>query len=166
MQSVRKLSLIVIAATTAVILAACGSAPAPVTIAELPTYAGAKELQPGNSPIATTLKNNEQQAAAMGQKIEQKAFTLPKDATWDKLIAFYSEQLKAGGWKEGVAAGGVGSGMANDIMKNALAQANAGNDMFKTAIFTRGKQTLTVMRMAGTSKRDDAQILLSLNTNP
>ena len=160
------LKLVAVALVSAVLLAACGSAPAPVTMADLPTYSGATELQPGNSPIATTLKNNEQQAAAMGQKIEQKAFTLPKDATWDKLIAFYGEQLKAKGWKEGVAAGGVGSGMANDIMKNALAQANAGNDMFKTAIFTRGKQTLTVMRMSGATKRDEVQLLLSLNTNP
>ena len=101
----------------------------------------------------------------MGQKIEQKAFNLPKDASWDKVIAFYGEQLKAKGWKEGAAAGGLGSGMANDMVKNALAQANAGNDLFKTAIFTRGKQTLTVMRMAGATKRDEVQLLLSLNTN-
>jgi hypothetical protein len=165
MKSLFNVRVVAVSIVSAILLAACGGAPAPVSIADLPAYAGAKELQPGNSPIATTLQNNEQQAAASGQKIEQKAFSLPKDATWDKLIAFYSEQLKAGGWTEGAAAGGLGSGMANDMVKNALSQANAGNDLFKTAMFTRGKQTLTVMRLSGATARDEVQVLLSLNTH-
>jgi hypothetical protein len=166
MKSSFNVRVMAVSVASAILLAACGGAPAPVSVADLPTYAGASQLQPGNSPIATTLKNNEQQAAATGQKIEQKAFSLPKDATWDKLIAFYGNELKAKGWKEGAAAGGLGSGMANDMVKNALNQANAANDGFKTAIFTRGKQTLTLMRMAGASKKDEVQLLLSLNTNP
>ena len=165
MQSAFSARVMAVSVVSAFLLAACGGGPAPVSIADLPTYAGAKQLQPGNSPIATTLKNNEQQAAAMGQKIEQKAFGLPKDATWDKLIAFYNEQLKAKGWKEGAAGGGLGSSMANDMVNKAMGQANAGNDMFKTAMFARGKQTLTVMRLAGTTAKDEAQVLLSLNTN-
>ena len=166
MQFASNVKLVAVTVISAILLTACGSGPAPVSIADIPSYTGAKELQPGNSPIATTLKNNEQQAAAMGQKIEQKAFSLPKDATWDKLIAFYNEQLKAKGWKEGAAAGGLGSSMANDLVKNALSQANAGNDLFKTAIFTRGKQTLTVMRLAGATAKNEVQVLFSLNTNP
>jgi hypothetical protein len=166
MQHAFNARVMAVSVISAIMLAACSGGPAPMSIADLPTYAGAKELQPGNSPIATTLKNNEQQAAAMGQKIEQKAFSLPKDATWDKLIAFYGSELKAKGWKEGAAAGGLGSGMANDMVKNALNQANAANDLFKTAIFTRGKQSLTLMRMAGATKKDEIQLLLSLNTNP
>jgi hypothetical protein len=165
MQFMSNVKVMAVSVASAILLTACGGTPAPVSIADLPTYAGAAELQPGNSPIATTLQNNEQQAKAMGQKIEQKAFSLPKDATWDKLIAFYGEQLKAKGWKEGAAAGGLGSSMANDMVKNALSQANAANDLFKTAIFTRGKQTLTVMRLAGAAAKDDVQVLLSLNTN-
>jgi hypothetical protein len=101
----------------------------------------------------------------MGQKIEQKAFNLPKDASWDKLIGFYTEQLKAKGWKEGVAARGLGSGMANDMVKKAMAQANAGSDLFKTAIFTRDRQTLTIMRLANATGNNEAQLLVSLNTN-
>jgi len=152
------------ALAAAVILTACGGS-APVSIADLPTYTGATALQPGNSPIATTLKNNETQAASMGQKLEQKAFSLPKDATWDKITAFYSEQLKAKGWKEGVA-GGIAGGMANEMASKALAQANAGNDMLKTTILNRGKQTLTILRLASNpNDKTDAQLLLSLNTH-
>ena len=165
MQSASNVRLMAVSVASAILLTACGGGPAPLSMADLPTYAGATELQPGNSPIATTLRNNEQQAAAMGQKIEQKAFGLPKDATWDKLIGFYKEQLAAKGWKEGAAAGGLGSSMANDMVSKALGQANAVNDLFKTAIFTRGKQTLTVMRLAGATAKDEVQVLLSLNTN-
>jgi hypothetical protein len=164
MQSSFNVRIMAVSVVSAALLMACGG-PAPLSIAELPAYAGATELQPGNSPIATTLKNNEQQAAAMGQKIEQKAFNLPKDASWDKVVGFYSEQLKAKGWKEGAAGGGLGSSMANDLVNKAMSQANSGNDMFKTAMFARGKQTLTVMRLAGATKKDEAQLLLSLNTN-
>ena len=147
------------------LLSACGG-PAPVSIAELPSYDGAKELQPGNSPIATTLKNNEAQAAATGQKIEQKAFDLPGGTSWDQVKSFYTEQLKAKGWKEGVGAGkGIAGGIAAGMVNDALSQANAGNDMLQTAIFSRGKQTLTVMRMAGATKKKEVQLLLSLNTN-
>ncbi len=145
-------------------LTACGG-PAPVSIAELPAYDGAKELQAGSSPIATTLKNNETQAAAMGQRIEQKAFDLPGGTTWDQVKGFYTEQLKAKGWKEGVGAGkGLAGGIAADMANKALSQANAGNEMFQTAMFSRGKQTLTLMRMAGATKKKEVQMLISLNT--
>ena len=163
MRTMLDLKSFAVMSAAAVILTACGGAP-PVTIADLPTYAGATVLQPGNSPIATTLKNNETQAAAMGQKIEQKAFNLPGDATWDKVIGFYTEQLKTRGWKEGAVASGMGSSMANDMVSKALGQANAGNDLFKTALLTRGKQTLTLMRLAGATRKNEAQLLLSLNT--
>lgn len=163
MKALRGLQSLAVAAVAAVFLSACGGAP-PLSIADLPAYAGATELQPGNSPIATTLRNNEQQAAAMGQKIEQKAYNLPRDASWEKVVGFYDDQLKGAGWKSGVAVGGLGSGMANEMVSKALSQANAGSDLFKTAMFTRGKQTLTVMRVADASRKGDAQLLLSLNT--
>jgi hypothetical protein len=165
MKSAFVVKSVAVASAAVVVLTACGG-PAPVSIASLPAFAGATELQAGNSPIATTLKNNETQAAAMGQKIEQKAFDLPSGTSWDQVKGFYSEQLKAGGWKEGVGAGkGVAGGIAAGMVNDALSQANAGNDMFQTAMFSRGKQTLTVMRMAGTTKKNAVQVLLSLNTN-
>jgi len=154
------------ACVVAVIMAACGGGGAAVSIAQLPVYAGASELQPGDSAIAATLKNNEAQAAASGQKIEQKGYSLPGDASWDSVIAFYKKELTAQGWKDGVGAGaGIAGAIAGDMAAKALAQANAGNDLFKTAMFSKGKQTLTVIRLVSDpSKKNEAQLLLSLNT--
>jgi hypothetical protein len=164
MKSVLDMKSIIAAAAAVVILTACGG-PAPVTIADLPAYSGATPLQAGNSPIATTLQNNETQAAAMGQKIEQKAFNLPPGTTWDQVKSFYTEQLKEKGWKEGIGAGsGLAGGMAAGMANKALSQANAGNEMFQTALFSRGKQTLTLMRLAGVASKDEVQVLISLNT--
>ena len=163
-KAVFDLKSIAVLSAAVLVLTACGGSP-PVSIADLPTFAGATALQPGASTIATTLKNNETQAAAMGQKIEQKAFQLPKGTAWDAVKGFYTEQLKAKGWNEGVGGGsGIAGGMAADMANKALSQANAGNDMFQTAMFSKGKQTLTLMRLAGTTKKDEVQLLVSLNT--
>ena len=97
-KAVFDLKSIAVLSAAVLVLTACGGSP-PVSIADLPTFAGATALQPGASTIATTLKNNETQAAAMGQKIEQKAFQLPKGTAWDAVKGFYTEQLKAlGRW--------------------------------------------------------------------
>jgi hypothetical protein len=147
----------------ALMLAACGSKP--VAVADLPVYPGATALQPGESTIADTLKQNGQQDAAMRQAMgaggstEQKGFTLPADAGWEQVKSYYADALKKGGWAEG--AGGPAGGMASQIME----QANQANTLFQTAIFSKDKQNLTVIRVADPTDASKVQLILSLATN-
>jgi hypothetical protein len=147
---------------SALLLGACGSKP--VAIADLPVYPGATELKPGESNIADTLKNNGQQDAAMRQAVgvggstEQKGFDLPAEASWDQVKAFYTDKLKAGGWAEGM--GGPGG----DIASQAMAQANQANTMVQTNIYSKGKQTLSVIRLADPIDTAKVQLILSLSS--
>ncbi|MBI5030664.1 MAG: hypothetical protein HZB51_09060 [Chloroflexi bacterium] len=123
-------------------LTACGGGGSPVTINDVPVYTGATEFKAGDSRLGATLAQNSQQitalsqAAGAGGKTDQKGFALPKDATWDAVKKFYDDKLKSGGWSE---PGGVAG--------NVLAQVNASNDAFQTATYTRGNQSLIVMRI-------------------
>lgn len=138
-------------------LTACGGA-SPVTINDVPAYPGATEFKPGDSRLGATLAQNSQQitalsqAAGAGGKTDQKGFALPKDATWDAVKKFYDEKLKAGGWGE---PGGVAG--------NVLAQVNATNDTFQTATYTRGNQSLVVVRMVEPISKE-IWLIFSLNT--
>ena len=73
-------------------LVACGGSL--VTIAELPVYPDAKELAAGESAIGNTLQKNMSQDAALrqtagaGGKTEQRGFTLPADASWERSTRF------------------------------------------------------------------------------
>lgn len=163
MKAILELKSVVALFLAAVIITGCGGG-APVAIADLPVYAGATELKADNSAIAKTLQNNEAQAKALGQKIEQKGFALPKDASWDKVKTFYTDSLKAKGWSEGLGGGGLAGGLANDITSKALGQVNSANDSFQTTFFSKGNQTLALIRLAGVPSKDDVQLLLSLNS--
>lgn len=146
----------------ALLLAACGAAPA--TIADLPVYPGAVELKPGESAIGDTLQENMQQDAAMreaaglGGSTEQRGFSLTADAGWDAIKGFYSEQLKAKGWQEGM--GGPGGGMVSQMLE----QANQGNELFQTAMYSKDKQVLSVVRVASPTDPDVVELILSLST--
>jgi hypothetical protein len=159
--TVRLLALITMLALS-MLLSACGSKP--VALADLPVYTGATELKPGESNIADTLQSNGQQDAAMRQAVgtggstEQKGFDLPAEATWDQVKSFYTDKLKASGWNEGM--GGPAGSMASDIMN----QANAGNELFQTALYSKDKQTLTVIRVADPTDTSKVQLILSLST--
>lgn len=149
----------------AFVLGGCGGAPATqATIADLPTFPGAVELKPGESAIGDTLQQNMQQdaaareAAGVGGSTEQRGFTLPADATWDAVKGFYTEQLKAAGWAEGM--GGPGGDMAGQIM----AQANQGNDLFQTAMYAKGQQVLSIIRVASPTDPTVVELILSLST--
>ncbi len=117
-------------------LVACGGSL--VTIAELPVYPDAKELAAGESAIGNTLQKNMSQDAALrqtagaGGKTEQRGFTLPADASWEKVNAFYTEKLKAAGWAEGL--GGPGGNIASEMLKTV----NESNDAFQTGMFSKG----------------------------
>ncbi len=145
------------------LLAACGAKP--VTVADLPVYPGATALNPGDDPIADTLLQNAAQDAqirdsmGVGGGIEQQAFSLPADASWDAVSKFYTDELTGDGWKSGM--GGPGGDIASDIMN----QVNADNDLFQTTIFSKGKQTLTVMRMADPVNAESLYLIFSLATN-
>lgn len=150
--------LFAFAAVLTLALTACGGA-SPVTANDLPVYPGATALQPGDSKLAQTLANNSQQITALTQsagvngKTEQKGFALPKDATWDAVKKFYDDKLTAGGWS---VPGGVTS--------NVLAQVNGMNDTFQTATYTRGNQTLALIRLVDPISKD-ATLIFSLNTH-
>jgi hypothetical protein len=156
--------LFTLCATLLLALTACGGGD--VTVADLPTYPDAVRLQAGEDPIADTLANNMAQNSAMtsgmgglGGSIEQVAFRLPAGTTWDQLNGFLSTELDAAGWGTGM--GGPGG----DLASQALASANAGNDMFQTAMWNKGDQILTVFRLTDPNNAEQPYLIISLNTN-
>ncbi len=142
-------------------LGACGKSP--VGINEIPAYPNAVELKAGDSRIATTLANNGAMDAAMrkavgvGGKTEQRGFSVGKEVKWEAVKNFYDEKLKSRGWGDLPGAGG----MANNILN----QVNQQNDLFQTITYSRGKQTLSLMRVANPITKD-VLLILSLTTNP
>jgi hypothetical protein len=124
-------------------LAACGGG-APATLNDIPAYPDATALKPGENPMADTLVKNVQQAGAMGQKLDQKIFTLPKDASWDQVKSFYSDKLTGAGW-------------------SATSLPIPDNDMFKMTVWTKGTQSLTVGQLTEPISKDNF-LLFSLAT--
>ncbi|MBP7044651.1 MAG: hypothetical protein KBE23_17995 [Chloroflexi bacterium] len=147
-----------------VLLAACGGKAA--TMADIPAYPDAVALEPGVDPIADTLVNNMVQDAQVrssvgaGGQIEQKAYRLPAGTTWEQVQSFYNDKLGGDGWENGL--GGIAGNLAGDIMNSV----NEGNDMFQTGIWSKDKQTLTLIRVADSVTGEDSFFLiLSLATN-
>jgi hypothetical protein len=145
----------------AIVLTACSG---PVSMTDLPVYPGATEHKEGQSPVGNTLAKNAQTDAAMrsavgvGGKTEQKGYRLPKAAKWDDVKRFYDDKLKAAGWSSGT--GGIMGGMASDVMN----VANKSNTQSQTALYSKGKQSLTVIVVAS-PKKGERDLLLSLSTN-
>ncbi len=143
-------------ALSAVALAACGGAQ-PVTLNDVPVFAGAKEFKPGESQIGDTLAKNMQtnasltQAMGTGGKLEQKGFQLPDGTTWDQVQKFYDDKLKAAGWN------------TNSTAANILAAVNQQNDAFQTTTYLRGNQNLSIIRMVEPISKQ-VWLFLSLNT--
>jgi hypothetical protein len=158
-------NLLVFALVFAVLVLASGCGSKPATAAELPVYPGATELQPGEDPVADTLAKNMQQDASLrqgmgvGGSIEQKAYRLPADASWEAVQGFYKENLEADGWKSGT--GGIGG----DLVNQALETTNQSNDMFKTAMWSKGKQVFTIFRLLESPDSTQPYLIISLNTN-
>jgi hypothetical protein len=137
------LHTLVLVACSLVALVACGGS-APATLADIPTYTGAKALQPGENPMADTLAKNVQQSAAMGSKLEQKIFSLPKDADWAAIKSFYTEKLTSAGWAN-----------TNVPIPD--------NDMFKMTLWKKGTQNLTVAQLTEPISKDTF-LLFSLSS--
>jgi hypothetical protein len=149
--------LLLVIALLTLVLSACGGSAQPVTLNDIPAYAGAKEFKPGESAIGDTLAKNMQTNAALtkavgtGGKLEQKGFSLPSDSTWDAVSKFYDDKLKAAGWN------------TDSTTASVLAVVNQSNDAFQTVMYLRGNQSLSVIRMTDPVSKS-AWLFLSLNT--
>ncbi len=108
-------------------LAACGGSQ-PATLSDVPVYPNTTELKPGQNPMADSLAQNVSTAAGMGQKLDQKMYTLPKDSKWDDIKGFYSGKLTGAGWQ-------------------AISVPSIPNPTFQMTIFKRGTQSLTVAEL-------------------
>jgi PBP1b-binding outer membrane lipoprotein LpoB len=147
------------------VLAACSGGTA-VTLQDIPAYPEATALQPGVDPVADTLVDNMAQDAQLrsgigvGGQTAQMAYRLPAGTSWDQVQSFYNDRLGSDGWESG--SGGIAGNLASGIMDSV----NQDNDLFQTGIWSKGKQTLTLVRVADTATAEDAFILiLSLTTN-
>ena len=138
-------------------------------LGEVPVYAGATELKAGESNIGDTLKKNEEQNAALSQamgslgggtELEQKGFQLPSEATWDQVKAFYDKDLSAAGWSSGL--GGIAGSIVD--VNAMISTANEGNDLFKTAIWSKDKETLTLVMVTDPTDATKKQLIMSLST--
>lgn len=140
-------------------LTACGGGAA-ATVADVPVYPDAVALEPGVDPVADTLVNNMVQDAqirssvGVGGQIEQKAYRLPAGTTWQQVESFYNDELGSDGWQSGL--GGIAGSIAGDVMSSV----NQSNELFQTGIWSKGDQTLTLIRVADSSGGDDAFFLI------
>lgn len=147
-----------------IFISACGGKQA--GMADMPAYPGATELKSDENRIADTLKSNQAQDAAMrqalnvGGKIEQRGYTLPRDASWADVQGFYAERLKGTGWTSGLQ--GV-AGQFVDVNKMMSAATSA--SPVQTALFTKGSQSLTLVYLVDPLNKDHRQLILSLATN-
>lgn len=138
------------------------------SINDLPVYPDAVQLKEGENNIADTLAQNEEQNAALNQalgslgggNLEQRGFQLPSEATWEQVKGFYEKELGAAGWSSGL--GGVANSFVdvNAIMETA----NQGNELFQTAIWSKDKQTLTLVMVTDPTDQTKKQLLFSLST--
>ena len=141
-------------------LAACSSKQ--VSLSDLPTFPGATAVKPGDDPVADTLMKNMEQDASLRTDlgvaggIEQAAHQLPANSSWEDVKNFYDEELSASGWESGL--GGIAGGFANDALE-AAAQVS------ETALWSRGKQTLTLVRLVDPTDQTALYLIFSLNTN-
>jgi hypothetical protein len=165
MSKKKNLSMLSLAFLPVAFLLSCGGKPA--AMSDVPAYPAAVELKAGTNAIGDTLAQNEKTDAAMrqamnaGGKLEQRAWQLPAGTTWPQVKAFYEEKLKAAGWQSGL--GGVGGGLV-DVNKM-MDVANQANPMAQTTIFTRGKQSVTLLMVDMPMNREGKQLIVSLATN-
>lgn len=161
----RRLSVAVRVGVIAALFALVSCSSKPATLSELPVFAGAVEHTADKGGIGGTLAKNNQVDAAMrtavgvGGKTEQKGYRLPKETTWEDLKGFYEGKLSASGWKSG--AGGKAGNVAADVMN----VVNQNNPVMQTAIWARGKQTVTIMLMTNPITRTEKDLIISLSTN-
>ena len=164
MKAKKSMAGVILIGAVILLLAACGTKAAGV--GDLPVFPGSTELKAGDSRITDTLAKNNQQDTAMrnamgaGGQTEQRGFSLTADTTWDKVKSYYETELKSRGWTSGL--GGIAGGMVDiNAMMNT---ANKGNDLFQTMIFSKGKQTLTIILTVSPTDASHKTLIQSLST--
>jgi len=147
------------------LLAACGSKTS--GLGDLPVFPGSTELKAGDSRIGETLARNNEQDSAMrnamgaGGQTEQRGFSLPADTIWDKVKSYYETELKSRGWTSGL--GGIVGGIVDiNAMMNT---ANKSNNLFQTMIWSKGKQTLTIILTISPTDASQKTLIQSLSTH-
>ncbi len=137
-----------------------------VKMGDLPVYPGAVELKAGISKIGDTLAKNMSTDAALrktigvGGQTEQRGFTLPAATTWDAVKTFFEKELKARGWESGL---GGSAGKFVDV-NSIMDTATKASDMTHTMIWSKGKQTLTLLMLNLPAKAGQKELILSLST--
>ena len=146
-----------------IILPACGGN---TSAGDLPKFPDAIELKAGENAIGNTLAQNMKQDTAIRQAMgaggntEQMGFKLPAGTTWEQVKNFYDKELKAFGWESGL--GSVAGGFVD--INAVMGAANQGNDLFQTAIWSKGKQTLTLAMVTSPTDKKQRELILSLST--
>ncbi len=80
-------------------LAACGGGGEPVAFADIPVFPDATPLEPGTNTLADTVGDSFRQAVSQENvQVDMELYTLPADASWEEIQAFYTEQI-AGDWE-------------------------------------------------------------------
>jgi hypothetical protein len=156
-----KLQILFVSVLMVLGVSACGmlGGSSPVGIGDIPAYPGATELKAGDSTLANTLAKNSQQITALGQsagaggKTDQKGYSLPANATWDAVKKFYDDKLKSTGWAE-----------PNSTVSGILSQVNTANDAFQTVVYSRGNQSLSVIRVMIDPTTKQTVLIFSLTT--
>lgn len=129
----------------------------PVVISELPIYPGATELTPGQSKIIEPIFGPAQRETPpfIGLGIEvvksQRDFSVPPDTTFNQIKSFYSDKLKAGGWRE------------DPAMRVFTQNANEQTTNLQGAIWVRVDQTLLIV-LARNPDTGEKELQLSIAT--
>lgn len=146
----KNLKLFALLALTVMVMSACnssaptsnsggatsGGSAAIASLNDMPAYPNAAVLKPGENKMADTLAQNVSTAAGMGQRLDQRMYSLPKGATWDAVKSFYSDKITAGGWQ-------------------AVNTPSVPNQMFQFSIFRKGTQSLTVAVLTDPTTNDN-----------
>lgn len=94
----RALLTLALAALLVPALVACGGGE-PATMASLPAFPEATELQPGENAMADTVAESLKSSVGGNLRSEVKLYSLPAAATWDEVRAFYADALQGGDWQ-------------------------------------------------------------------
>lgn len=86
--------LLIISLFVALLLSACGAAPAP----EIASYPGAQAIETGSAPVADVLADAfAQELGGANRRSAVQIYRVPDTTTWDAIKQFYTGQLN--GWQ-------------------------------------------------------------------
>jgi hypothetical protein len=94
----RALVALALAALLLPALVACGGGE-PATMAALPVFPEAAELQAGEDAMADAVAGSLQSSVGGNLTAEVKLYRLPEDTSWEQVRAFYTDALGDTDWK-------------------------------------------------------------------